>query len=286
MILALATPGLPTGTGQARQRPPAQGHAQWTVERVDGMSASTSVSASYPLSLLVPRARDLACWAYLASHGGGMVSGDQVMITVRVAPEACAYLGSQSTGKVYRALHDEWSGQDVQLTVGPGGLLVYAPDAVSCFAAARYRQTLRYALAPGASLVACDGLLAGREARGEFWSFDQVASSTCITLDGIPAAIDRISMLGPRLARSMAGWGAFLSIVAIGPATAPLVEAARALLPATTPGAPFLASLAPCAGGHLLRIAAPGQAELTALCQRLFAPLADRLGGQPWLRRP
>jgi len=283
MILALATPGLQTNA--VRERPPAQGHAHWAVERVDGLSASTTVSASYPLSLLVPRARDAACWAYLASHGGGMVSGDHVAITVTVAPGARAYLGSQSTGKVYRALADGWSAQDVQLNVAAGALLVYAPDPVSCFAAARYRQSLRYDLKPGASLVACDGLLAGREARGEFWSFDQVASSTRITLDQVPAAIDRMHLHGPRLARSMAGWGAFMTIVAIGPAVASLVEAGRALLPEASPGAAFLASLVPCAGGHLMRIAAPTQAEVSAICQRLFAPLAEMLGGQPWLRR-
>jgi len=284
MILDLAQRGLTAR--RARERPAALGHAHWSVALVDGQSASIGASASYPLSLLVPRARDAACWAYLASYGGGMVSGDQVAVSVTVAAGARAYLGSQSTGKVYRALDQEWSQQDVQLMLGAGSLLIYAPDAVSCFAAARYRQTLTYALEPGASLVACDGLLAGREARGEFWSFDQIESSTRISVGQVPLAIDRTRLHGPRLARSMAGWGAFMSILAIGPATTPLVQTGLDLLPPCTPGAPLLASCVPCAGGHLFRVAAPTQAQLTAFCQRLFEPLSGLLGGQPWMRRP
>lgn len=267
-------------------RGPLRGAAEWQVRVVDGKSSVTRSQACTPLALLVSRPRGTGCWGFLASHGGGLVSGDTVTVRADIGPDAAAYLGSQGLGKVYRGLAQESCSQDIALTVAPRGLGIWAPDPLACFAHARYRQTLTIALTEDASAVVVDALHAGRAARGERWQAQVIDCRMQLLVDGSQRLVDRLLLTTGRSLERLRGWTCLATLLLLGPRALVTAQAAAALLPAPARQGDLLASFHPCAGGHLLRVATRTSAQLLELLARILAPLMPALGGAPWLRRP
>ena len=162
------------------------------VELVCGESTATSVWASSPLKLLVPRPRGPSVWAYLSSFGGGLVAGDQTSVNVQVGDGARCFLGTQASSKVYRNPASRPCGHRVTASLGQDALLVAAPDPVQAFAGSIYVQHQEFHLKVNSSLVLVDWLCSGRAARGERWSFTDYRSRNEVFVDGVRVLLDSL----------------------------------------------------------------------------------------------
>lgn len=280
--------GLPDG-GVAASRHP--GAAGLQVHCARGVSSAVSFWARDPLKLLVPRAQGPCVWAFLSSHGGGLVTGDHTRLELHLEPGARVYLGSQSTPKVYRRVGDARCSHHTTAVVETGALLVLAPDLLQPFAGAHYAQTQSFHLAEEASLVLVDGLTSGRAARGERWAFDQLTLRTEIWSAGrrwIREAVSLDSGPGPLAhAARLGSWNALATVWLIGPKVRALAEAWMAALAA----APVSARTGLRVGGSavrqgcVFRLAAREPEVLTAELRQRLSRLAPELGDDPWERK-
>ncbi len=164
---------------RAARRP---GYGRIAVEQTRGRSVIRSVYATSPLRLLTPKNHGHAVWIYTSSYGGGLVDGDTITIQATIGTDSQAFLSTQSATKVYRS--PRGTAVTLHADVEENGLFVSVPDAVVCFAGARYRQTQRINLAAGAGLILLDWLTSGRRESGERWVFNEYLSRTIIRLDG------------------------------------------------------------------------------------------------------
>ena len=158
------------------------GVGRLTVVRGHGRSVACQVYASSPLRLLTPRNHGHAAWVYASSYGGGLVDGDTLTIDTVVGREACAFVSTQASTKVYKSPNG--TGAELTASVADGGLLVLAPDPVVCFAHSRYHQRQRVELEAEASLVLVDWVSSGRRESGERWAFEEYVSRTIVNLNG------------------------------------------------------------------------------------------------------
>ncbi len=200
------------------------------VELAGGKSVVHTARAHAPLKLLMPNNRGDAAWVFLATLGGGLVGGDAIALDVDVASGATAFLGTQSSTKVFRSERE--TSQSLRANVGDDAALLVVPDPVTCFAGARYTQTTEVTLGERSTLVLVDVATCGRAARGERWDFERYASRMQVERGGRVVAIDSLLLdsahgdLRARLHR----FDAFATILAVGPRAAEI----RASLLATS----------------------------------------------------
>ncbi|KAJ7492742.1 urease accessory protein UreD, partial [Mycena latifolia] len=161
----------------------------------------SELSSTYPLKLLSPRIHGpgLAV-AYIISYGGGLVSGDNVHLSVDVGSGAILVLLSQAclhgSTKVFkfrpgqRAASTDPNGplqittQRMDFAIACEATLLLLPDPVTCFRSASYNQIQTFHLAHDASLVALDWVTSGRKSRGEEWVFSRYYSVNEILVEG------------------------------------------------------------------------------------------------------
>lgn len=243
-------------------------------------SVVTRAVARSPLQLLVPRNHGHAVWAFLSSHGGGLVDGDEVAFRVEVDAGAAALLTTQASTKVYRS--PRGCRQSVTATVGDGGLLVVVPDPVVCFAGARLEQSIAIELGEGASVVLVDAATAGRVAHGERWAFERYRSvlSVSRTVGGHERVLvhDAIE-LDPRhgaLAARLGRFDALATVIAVGP---------QASLAAAPRGDDFVTATSPIPDGNLVRAAATSVEHLHRGLRILLGGIAPLLGDDPFARK-
>jgi urease accessory protein len=256
------------------------GHGILAVARGATGSVVTRAVARSPLQLLVPRNHGHAVWAFLSSHGGGLVDGDEVVFEVEVDAGAAALLTTQASTKVYRS--PRGCRQRVSATVGDGGLLVVVPDPVVCFAGARLEQSIAIDLGDGASVVLVDSTTAGRVAHGERWAFARYRSvlSVSRTSHGgnrvlVHDAIELDPRHGPLAAR-LGRFDALATVIAVGPKAA-LREVPRA--------DDFVAATSPIPDGNLVRVAAASVEALHCGLRIILGEIAPLLGDDPFARK-
>ncbi|KAF9022979.1 hypothetical protein BDZ89DRAFT_1070340 [Hymenopellis radicata] len=160
----------------------------------------SELSSTYPLKLLSPRAfDDSVALVYLLTYGGGLVSGDQVNLSVQVA--SSAKLGSTKVfktrpGRRLATVEGDQSStlppttQNLTFTVSASGGLFLLPDPVTCFRSATYNQIQTFHLAETSSAAILDWITSGRRSLGEEWAFSRYYSVNEIFLDGKRIARD------------------------------------------------------------------------------------------------
>jgi urease accessory protein len=260
------------------------------IARVDGASAIVACMAASPLQLLSPSPRGRCAWIISASHGGGLVAGDDVSLELDVGAGSTALLSTQAGTKIYRS-RGPAAAQRLDARAGQGATLVVLPQPVSCFAGARFRQVQRFELAPGASLLWLDALVAGRVARGERWAFDEYRSRVDVAIDGRTVLADALRLVpgeGPPIGERLAGFELLATAVALGPAVA---EHARALherlsaAPAERDAA-VLAAASPLGDGVLMRVASRTVEAGVAFLRSCLTFVEAVAGADPFARIP
>jgi urease accessory protein len=270
--------------------PRAPGAGRIHFEYVDGATALVGAEAVSPLQVLAPRHRGPSAWAYLASHGGGLVSGDRIDLDIEVGPGAVALVATQAETKVYRDGGAGGAEQHLRARVARGGVLALLPEPVSPFAGARHAARARFDLAEGASLAAVDAVVAGRSARGERWAFERHESRNEVHLGGRLVLADAL-LLDPALGGPLAGrLGRFEALglaFAVGPAFAAGAGALLARISALPVAAdlPALWAASPLLDGLLLRCAAVSAEALSRALRQALAFVTLPLGDDPFVRR-
>jgi urease accessory protein len=267
------------------------GRAELEVHRVSGESAAVSAFAAAPLKLLVPRPRGASVWAYLSSYGGGLVAGDETAVTVKLGAETRCFLSTQAATKVYRNPAGLPCGQRLAASVGPGAILVAAPDPVQAFAGSAYVQRQEFELAPGSGLALVDSVCCGRAARGERWAFNRFHSRNSVSLEGRRLFFDSL-LLDPAdgaLAgtRRLGRVDCLALVLILGEpfraAAARLLEEIAALPVSRRES--LVRAASPVADGILLRLAGEHPEEVAREIHRRLAFLAGFLHDDPWSRK-
>ena len=130
--------------------------------------------------------------AHVHNVSGGIFDSDSLDWRIDVAPGAQAQVTSTGATRVYRSRTPlSIASQRAALTVGENAYLEYLPDQLIPFAGARFDQSMRVELAPGASLILWDRIAPGREASGELFRYESLASAFELTAEAEPIAIER-----------------------------------------------------------------------------------------------
>jgi urease accessory protein len=133
--------------------------------------------------------------AHVHNVSGGILDSDSLDWRVDVAPRAQAQVTSTGATRVYRSRSlERVAMQRGAVSIGEGGYLEYLPDQLIPFAGSRFEQHNRVELSRGASLIWWDRIAPGREASGEIFRFESLASSFELIADNEPAAIERWTM--------------------------------------------------------------------------------------------
>ena len=270
---------------------PQQGRGILEVSCVVGRSAITRAQAVNPLKLLAPRRGGPAAWVYVSTFGGGLVAGDEVDLEVRIGPRATCVIGTQSFTKVYKNPAKLPCGQRLRATVSKDALLVVAPDPVTCFAGATYKQQQRFDVHPDGALVVVDWLTSGRRARGECWAFSQYYSQMEVYLGQEHVLADRLlldSVDGPLAAPYRMGRFHCLAVLVLvgerlGEETQRLLEQVNRQ--PVTPGSQIIESASPIRHGAVLRIMGTATEQVAQHLQEKLCFLDKFLGDTPWARK-
>jgi len=133
--------------------------------------------------------------AHVHNVSGGILDTDSLDWRIDVAPHALAQVTSTGATRVYRSRSSSRiARQSGAVHIGAGGYLEYLPDQLIPFAGSRFQQTTRMELSRGASLIWWDRIAPGREASGEIFRFESLASSFELIADDEPTAIERWTM--------------------------------------------------------------------------------------------
>jgi urease accessory protein len=129
--------------------------------------------------------------AHLHNVSGGILASDDLEWRVDVEAGAQAQITSTGATRIYRSRSGQTAAQRATVSVGEGGYLEYLPDQLIPFAGSRFEQTTRIELGAKASLIWWDLVAPGREASGEVFQYDSLASFFQITAGGEPVVIEK-----------------------------------------------------------------------------------------------
>lgn len=212
------------------------------------------------------------------------MDGDRIDLRIEAEADTAAFIGTQSSTKVYRS--PSGCSQRLEVHAADGAAIAIVPDPVVCFAGARYRQEIDISLAPTASLVLFDGYTSGRAARGERWEFADFESRTTIARGGVAAIIDA-TKLNPdcgSIAQRMGRFDALVSLAVIGPR----FDAVRlaVLAAVSSPDGTTVVAASPVGhDGAVVRVAANSFENASRALRSSFAALAGTLGDDPFARK-
>jgi urease accessory protein len=118
---------------------------------------------------------ELPC-VFIISNAGGILQGDRNTISIEVGPAAQAHVTTQSATKIH-TMDANFATQIQDIVLHDGAYLEYLPDPIIPHRRARFLAHTRIAVAPSATLLYSEILMAGRKHHGELYEYD-VFSST------------------------------------------------------------------------------------------------------------
>lgn len=268
-----------------------KGGATLCVEQIDGATALTSASATDPMKILIPRPRGQSVWAYTSSFGGGMVAGDVTSLKVEINANACCFLSTQASTKIYRNPMAQPCSHTVNAEVRDNALLVFAPDPIQMFADSNYEQRQSFQLHASSNLVFLDWVSSGRSARGERWAFRKYSSRNELFRDGTQILLDS-SLLdcsdGPLTSQFRGGRiDCYATLVILGPM---LLDHTKKIVhdcseQPVTPRARLIFAASPLSDGLLLRVAGESVEEVGRWIFQRLAFVPSLLHDDPWARK-
>lgn len=241
-----------------------RGFAKLIAQHVNHHTRLTHVSHRAPTRLLPLTGSSLLeasgkAQCALSNYGGGMVQGDESVVTLLVEEGASLGVTTQGPNRIYKGRtkddsvsrrpgenalqHSKTCKTVITATVADNGFLVLAPDPTVLFARSNYEQCTELRLETStSSCIAMDWFAAGRVQNGEEWSLDSFSTTTKIycgnekgTYVDPPILVDRIRLPTQSQYNSSSSsesqystnfWGsqAVCSIVLAGPQSLPVVH--------------------------------------------------------------
>ncbi|KAK8950821.1 hypothetical protein KSP39_PZI003139 [Platanthera zijinensis] len=209
------------GEGSGGERMEETGFA--AVEKIDGKSTVTRCFSKYPLKLIIPKkagsSTSDAVWIFSLSYGGGIVSGDRLVLGLSVGDGCTVALTTQASTKVYKSVGSKCSEQILEAKVGSNALLAVIPDPVTCFSTAIYSQKQIFRVSSDSNLVIVDWITSGRHESGEKWDFDFYKSNNSIFIGNEPLLVDSVLLdqkSSPTVAERMKGYQVVAMIIIMG----------------------------------------------------------------------
>jgi urease accessory protein len=174
-------------------------------------------------------------FVFVQQFGDGYVDGDRCRIDLDCGPGTAVHVTTQAASNVYRSRRN-FATQVVNLSVGPGAVLEYLPDAVVPFGGARFFQRTHLTADVDSTVIVVEMLVPGRIARGELHAYDLYwAETEARRPDGSLLFADVIRLCpseghGPRSLALLGGRDVFatLNVVTRGKRPGELVELLRA----------------------------------------------------------
>jgi urease accessory protein len=144
-----------------------QGNLQLEFEHRKGETILSRSLMQAPLKIqrpFYPEGKSV-CHGVMLHTAGGVVGGDRLSSQIRLHPNAQVLLTTAAATKVYGS--NQESHQTVHIQVAENAGLEWLPQETIIFDGARYRQSVRVELEPGATWLGWDITRLGRSARGE-----------------------------------------------------------------------------------------------------------------------
>jgi urease accessory protein len=143
------------------------GIAEIGFEYRDGATRLVHLYQRDPLRVLFPApAAGDPPLAVIVTTSGGLVAGDGLDISVKLAPAARAHVTASAAEKIYRSTGPTTTIAQA-LSVGAGAALEFLPPETILFDGAHLRRETSVDLAPGSGFLGGDIVVFGRRARGE-----------------------------------------------------------------------------------------------------------------------
>ncbi|MDR5906742.1 urease accessory protein UreD [Franzmannia qiaohouensis] len=245
-------------------------------ERRDGVTRMVQARHQGPLRVqrpFYPEGREGACHVYLLHPPGGLVSGDALNISARLAGGSHALLTTPAANKLYKADSQgvAWC-QQTRLSVDDGASLEWLPQETIAFDGSRGAQLTDIALHGNARCLGWEVLALGRPASDLPYVSGRIDQRFRLTRDGKPLWLER-QPLDPLHRRFRGRWGqggasvqATLWAVGLNDSdAAAAIEVLREALPDNTRWAVTLRH-----GVLLLRYLGHERNEAWAICQQAW----------------
>ena len=246
-------------------------------QAIDGRTALDDFYQQGCMKARLPRQVDTNHEAVLINTAGGLTGGDDIRVSAHFAGGTNAVITTQACERIYKASSGT-AHVTSRITVAKGARARWLPQETILFEGASLTRRMHAELDAGASLLACESVILGRPAMGEYVHCARLTDEWIISIDGRPAFIDRLGLdgdLSAELDRAAVGNGArcYASVMAAGPGIASLCEIARERIAASglPGGASNLGSV------MLARVLAPNSHELRST----LLPLLEALGEAP-----
>jgi urease accessory protein len=147
------------------------------------------------------------CHAIIVHPPGGIASGDDLQIQLRVDAGAHALLTTPGAAKWYRKDAQGAARQHVHATVAAGGVLEWLPQEAIAFDQCDAHAVTQFELTDTALCTGWDVWVLGRKAHGEAFAQGLVFNHLRISINGVPALLEQSLMQAPGL-HSVAALGA------------------------------------------------------------------------------
>jgi urease accessory protein len=144
-----------------------QGNLQLEFDHRNGETILSRSLMQAPLKIqrpFYPEGKSV-CHGVMLHTAGGIVGGDRLSSQIRLHPNAQVLLTTAAATKVYGS--NQESNQVIHIHVSENGGLEWLPQETILFDGARYGQSVRVELEPGATWLGWDMTRLGRSARGE-----------------------------------------------------------------------------------------------------------------------
>lgn len=160
----------------------------------------------------------------IISVGGGVLQGDRYRIEISVGEGACALVHTQSANRIHR-MDANYASQHQAIDVAPGAYLEYMPDFTIPYRGSRFINRTDVVVAPDATLLYGEMVLAGRKHHHaeERFGFDLLSMAVAIRRpDGRRLFAEKL-LVGkddPMIdfAAVMRGFDAFANVLCVTPA--------------------------------------------------------------------
>ncbi|MEO5863184.1 MAG: urease accessory protein UreD [Burkholderiales bacterium] len=129
----------------------------------------------------------------LHNSGGGFVENDSALLQIEAQPFTRLLVTTSAANKFYKCDTGGICRDEVEVSVGAGGLFEYLPDEAIPYAHSRIVRATRINVAASARVFASDTISAGRVnfGAGELFAFDMLRSEFELRIDGKLAVLDR-----------------------------------------------------------------------------------------------
>jgi len=256
----------------------ARGEARIVVRAAETRTRLVTLFQEGAAKIRLPNTHDRSLQAVLMNTAGGLTGGDQFRWQAEAGAGTHLVLTTPACERIYRSLGND-AVVETRLTAAAGARIDWLPQETILFEGGRLNRRIEVDLAPGASLLAVESVLLGREAMGEAargallkdnWRIrrdGKLIHAEATRLSADPRERDNISLLDGALA--------FATILYVGEDAPRRLDAVRALAADRGVGASVV-------GERLIvRVLAPTGLAL----RRLIVPIIAGLAGTGSLPR-